>query len=150
MARVPTKGTSCERLLFEALAGQPLPGPVENAPGDVLGKPDLVIRRGHDGQPLAVPLAVFVDGCYWHGCPTHYKAPRTRAGAWRVKLERNQIRDRGIGARCLHCGCPTGILPERGWAVVRFWECEVKANAAACAKVVVEAAGRNHGKPIKG
>src|SRR5688572_6955153 len=56
-------------------------------PKDLPGRPDLVSRRAK--------LAVFVDGCFWHGCPMHYVAPTTRPGYWRKKVAGNrQRRDR--------------------------------------------------------
>ena len=111
-----TSGTKPERVLAEAVrkAGYPTP---EVAPKDVLGKPDLVWRKER--------VAVFVDGCYWHGCPIHYKLPNKRRAWWRRKLERNKIRDRGVAWRCHSCGTHLGMLPERGWKVLRVWEHDV-------------------------
>lgn len=60
-------------------------------------------------------IAVFVDGCFWHGCPQHYIPPVGNAAFWRTKLQRNQARDRRADHR----------LTSRGWTVVRVWECEV-------------------------
>ena len=60
-------------------------------------------------------IAVFVDGCFWHGCPQHYVPPVTNAAFWRNKLQRNQTRDRHVDHR----------LASSGWTVIRVWECEV-------------------------
>lgn len=60
-------------------------------------------------------VAVFVDGCFWHGCPSHYTAPIQNAEFWNAKLERNRMRDARVTLR----------LAEAGWKVLRFWECEV-------------------------
>lgn len=60
-------------------------------------------------------LVIFVDGCFWHGCPAHYTAPRNNADFWRAKLKRNQARDRRDDE----------ALKAAGWEVLRFWECEV-------------------------
>ncbi len=57
-------------------------------------------------------LAVFVDGCFWHGCPWHYKTPKTRSEWWDAKIDRNKTRD----AR------KTRKLRRLGWKVVRVWE----------------------------
>ena len=60
-------------------------------------------------------VAVFVDGCFWHGCPDHGNAaPKTNTRYWLSKIEGNQARDRDTDAR----------LIEAGWRVVRFWEHE--------------------------
>lgn len=108
-------GTKPERTLLSLCIARGLPEPETN-PRDILGKPDLVWRDSR--------VAVFVDGCYWHGCPTHFKLPRTRRAWWRRKVERNRIRDRGIAWAC-GCGRMNGLLVERGWRVVRVWEHDV-------------------------
>jgi DNA mismatch endonuclease, patch repair protein len=59
-------------------------------------------------------LAVFVDGCFWHGCPAHGKRPRTNAGYWHEKIDRNMARDRRDDA----------LLRRAGWRVLRVWEHE--------------------------
>lgn len=60
-------------------------------------------------------LAVFVDGCFWHGCPEHYVRPRTRTQFWGKKLRENVARDRR----------QTLALEAAGWRVERVWEHEV-------------------------
>jgi DNA mismatch endonuclease (patch repair protein) len=57
-------------------------------------------------------VAVFVDGCYWHGCPEHYTPPRTNPSYWGPKIARNQERDSRV----------TAELGSEGWTVLRFWE----------------------------
>lgn len=59
-------------------------------------------------------VAIFVDGCFWHGCAQHYKPPGTNAAWWAWKIERNRARDADTDAR----------LAEMGWSVVRVWEHE--------------------------
>lgn len=59
-------------------------------------------------------VAVFVDGCFWHGCPQHGKAPQTNARYWEAKIARNVERDRRNDAR----------LTTSGWTVIRVWEHE--------------------------
>ena len=61
-------------------------------------------------------LAVFVDGCFWHGCPRHGTRPRGNAAFWRAKFRRNQARDRRDTRR----------LRRAGWRVLRLWEHELK------------------------
>jgi DNA mismatch endonuclease, patch repair protein len=70
--------------------------------------PDLVFKREH--------VAVFVDGCFWHGCPRHYKAPIGNAEFWRNRLSTNQTRDARDTLR----------LQSIGWIVIRVWECELR------------------------
>lgn len=59
-------------------------------------------------------ISVFVDGCFWHGCPIHGTWPKKNADFWRAKIERNRTRDEDTDRR----------LREEGWTVVRFWEHE--------------------------
>ena len=64
-------------------------------------------------------LAVFVDGCFWHGCPRHGTRPRGNAAFWRAKFRRNQERDRRNSRH----------LRRAGWQVLRLWEHELKPKA---------------------
>ena len=57
-------------------------------------------------------VAIFVDGCFWHGCPEHFRMPKTNVGFWRGKIERNVERDAKVN----------GELEGVGWSVVRIWE----------------------------
>lgn len=76
-------------------------------------------------------LAVFVDGCYWHGCPEHATSPVNNAAWWRAKLDANVARDRDTDLR----------LANEGWMVVRVWEHEDMGEAAD----VIEAAVLDRG-----
>lgn len=71
-------------------------------------RPDIVFRKKR--------LAVFVDGCFWHGCPLHYVRPRSKPEFWANKLRANTARDQVQTLR----------LIEDGWVVLRFWEHEIK------------------------
>ena len=73
----------------------------------LIGSPDFVWRRKH--------VAVFVDGCFWHGCPLHGHVPRSRAAYWVPKLARNRSRDRLVIRK----------LRQGGWSVLRIWEHEL-------------------------
>src|SRR5262249_7565758 len=86
------------------------------------GRPDIVIT--------ARKLAVFVDGCFWHGCPVHYSRPSTQADYWAEKLRRNVERDRR----------QTLALEALGWTVLRTWEHEVHDDALAVATRISEVA----------
>lgn len=68
------------------------------------GKPDFVFPK--------LRIAVFVDGCFWHGCPRHYRRPKSRRSFWDAKIARNKARDREVGRK----------LRATGWRVVRVWE----------------------------
>ncbi len=85
----------------------------------------VVRGRTFAGQPFQVRpdfvfparrLAVFVDGCFWHGCPRHGTRPQGNAAFWRAKFRRNRARDRRDTRR----------LRRDGWRVLRLWEHELK------------------------
>jgi DNA mismatch endonuclease (patch repair protein) len=65
-------------------------------------------------------VAVFVDGCFWHSCPSHATSPRANEGWWKEKLKQNRLRDRRVDAQ----------LEEAGWRVIRVWEHEDPEEAA--------------------
>jgi len=69
-------------------------------------------RRTIDIAFTRVRVAVFIDGCFWHGCPHHGVRPRTNPDWWKWKLERNRTRDADT----------TRLLADQGWHVLRFWE----------------------------
>jgi DNA mismatch endonuclease (patch repair protein) len=60
-------------------------------------------------------VCVFVDGCFWHGCPAHFRAPRSNSPWWIEKIEDNRRRDQR----------QQSVLEEDGWTVLRFWEHEI-------------------------
>lgn len=73
-------------------------------------------------------LAVFVDGCFWHGCPTHRSYPVANTDFWRKKIDGNVSRDAET----------TRHLAATGWVVVRVWEHEAAAAAAAQVLLMLE------------
>lgn len=89
-------------------------------------------RRTIDVAFTAARVAVFVDGCFWHGCPVHGTQPRTNADWWAAKIERNKTRDEAT----------TRHLDELGWTVVRAWEHEQAGEAARRVAEVVRACRR--------
>lgn len=80
----------------------------------VSARPEAGLRRTADLLFRPARVAVFVDGCFWHGCPEHYIRPKANDGYWSGKVARNRERDEET----------TRILTERGWTVLRFWEHE--------------------------
>jgi DNA mismatch endonuclease, patch repair protein len=78
------------------------------------------LRRRSDIVFTRARVVVFVDGCFWHGCPEHGTWPKENADWWREKIEANQRRDRDTDAR----------LTAAGWTVIRVWEHEDPTQAA--------------------
>ncbi|MGZ5050471.1 MAG: very short patch repair endonuclease [Methylobacter sp.] len=74
------------------------------------GRPDLVFQ--------GKKLAVFVDGCFWHGCPEHAVFPKSNIEFWETKIKGNIARDEKIN----------NVLEALGWQVFRIWEHEIKDN----------------------
>lgn len=81
---------------------------------EVHQRPLLRVRREADVLFIRERVAVFVDGCFWHGCPHHRTITRRNARFWQEKIEENWIRDRDTDAQ----------LAASGWTVVRVWEHE--------------------------
>ncbi|MBI1826410.1 MAG: DNA mismatch repair protein Vsr [Planctomycetes bacterium] len=73
----------------------------------MFAKPDFVFPK--------LRLAVFVDGCFWHGCPKHFNMPVSNGEFWKRKLEANKRRDRLVNR----------TLRSRRWRVLRVWEHEL-------------------------
>jgi len=78
------------------------------------------LPRRADAVFRSARVAVFVDGCYWHGCPIHGTWPKAHADFWRTKIEDNRRRDEDTDRR----------LGEAGWCSIRVWEHEELNEAA--------------------
>lgn len=113
MAKVRQKGTDAEVALRSELYHRGLRYRVGY---EVQKKP----RRVADVAFPGLKIAVFVDGCFWHGCPEHATWPKRNAEFWRQKIETNRLRDADTNSR----------LQMIGWTVLRFWEHESPIGAA--------------------
>jgi len=114
MSRVRSFGNdTTERRLIAYLRRAGLTGWRRHQP--LAGRPDFAWQKAK--------VAVFVDGCFWHGhdCGKNV-TPRTNARAWREKIERNMARDRRNSR----------VLRRDGWEVVRIWECHLARAPARC------------------
>ncbi len=80
----------------------------------IIGKPDFYFP--------SLKLAVFIDGCFWHGCPQCGHIPRTNREYWQTKIQRNKSRDLSVTRR----------LKYRGYKVLRFWEHSLKIGTNKC------------------
>jgi DNA mismatch endonuclease (patch repair protein) len=105
MSRIRGTNTTPERLLRQALWAAGLRYRLNGRTSS--GRPDLLFA--------GAKVAVFIDGCFWHGCPAHYVRPRTREEFWSAKLRGNVERDQR----------QTASLEAEGWRVLRIWEHEV-------------------------
>lgn len=82
--------------------------------------PEPALRRRADIVFTRQRVAVFIDGCFWHGCPDHFRSPSANQDYWGPKLARNQERDIETTSR----------LEAAGWRVMRFWEHEQPGSVA--------------------
>jgi len=113
MARVRQRGTDVEIELRRAVHALGLRYRLQVS---LSKKP----RRVADIVFIGARVAVFVDGCFWHGCPLHATWPKENAGFWRAKIEANRARDADTTRR----------LRELGWEVIRVWSHEDPVEAA--------------------
>lgn len=89
--------------------------------GDVRTRADVVFPRQR--------VAIFIDGCYWHGCPHHCRMPSRNANYWRAKIDRNRRRDARVDE----------ALAAEGWTVIRCWEHDDAAAVAARVRATLSA-----------
>lgn len=119
MAAVRSKGNKATELkLVLILRGHGIKGWRRQHQG--LGKPDFVFPK--------YKLAVFVDGCFWHGCRRHCRMPQGNRQYWENKILRNSQRDRAT----------TRHLRRSGWRVLRFWEHSLKDTNLVARKIKYE------------
>lgn len=109
MARVRSRNTKPELRLRRAIWGLGLRYRVATG---LPGRPDLVFGRAR--------VCVFVDGCFWHRCPAHYRAPATNRDFWAAKAQRNVERDRLVDH----------ALQELGFTVVHIWSHDLASTRA--------------------
>lgn len=109
MTAVRSKGNkSTEIKLIELFRRNSIKGWRRNY--KLLGNPDFVFPSNR--------IAVFADGCFWHGHNCRNTKPSSNISYWRNKIDLNKQRDRRT----------TTLLREKGWLVVRIWECEINQN----------------------
>jgi len=114
MRSTPQRDTPAELRIRRVLHAMRLRYAIDVKPlPDSPRRADIVFRRAK--------VAVFVDGCFWHGCPTHGSWPRSNAGFWRRKIQTNKARDADTNRQ----------LREAGWLPIRVWEHEEPLRAAA-------------------
>lgn len=113
MQRQRTRDTAPELALRRILHAQGLRFRVDRAP-------IAVSRRRADIVFTRPRVAVYVDGCFWHGCPQHGTRSKSNTAWWDEKLERNRARDADTDR----------MLAEAGWLVIRIWEHEDPRSAA--------------------
>lgn len=107
MGRVRRSGTAPELKLRHSLHRAGFRYRLDGGLG-LPGTPDLVFRK--------LRVAIFVDGCFWHGCSHHGTTPKTNTAFWQAKIIKNREQDRKVD----------DSLRRLGWIVVRVWEHQLK------------------------
>jgi DNA mismatch endonuclease (patch repair protein) len=115
MSKIRSKNTKPELALRRALFARGLRFRTRMP---LLGRPDIIFTKAK--------LVVFVDGCFWHGCPIHGTMPKSNQDYWSAKLARNRARDAET----------TAALEREGWCVLRHWAHEIAEDAAGVAEVI--------------
>lgn len=85
------------------------------------------LRRTADLVFTRARVAIFLDGCFWHGCPEHHTKAKSNADYWSLKVDRNRARDRETDS----------LLRDAGWLPIRVWEHEDPAAAARVIKDLI-------------
>lgn len=128
MSRVRDRDTKPELLMRRALWHR---GHRYRLRYPIPGKPDLVFPSPR--------VAVFVDGCFWHGCPAHGTTPTSNTVFWNEKLSRNVSRDREV----------TRELLDTGWTVLRFWEHHVERDLPGVVAIIEQVVIHIRGGPTE-
>lgn len=113
MSRIRSRGNKATEIaLAKLLRSNSITGWRRHLP--LVGRPDFTFSKAK--------LIVFVDGCFWHGCPRCYRAPKSRRGYWSRKVLANRTRDRRVNRE----------LTKKGWLVLRIWECHLTEYPEKC------------------
>jgi DNA mismatch endonuclease (patch repair protein) len=86
----------------------------------LLGKPDISIKK--------YKVAIFIDSCFWHGCPQHCRMPESNKSYWQNKIKRNKERDKKVSAYYI----------EKRWNLLRIWEHDIKNDYKKSINVISE------------
>lgn len=124
MSSIRGKGNHSTEILFRmALTRAAIKGWKVN-PGGIVGKPDFLFPEAN--------IIVFVDGCFWHGCPKCGHIPKTNNAFWKAKINRNRQRDTATKK----------TLQESGYYVIRVWEHEIRDGVDECVKKLKKMASK--------
>ncbi len=106
MSKISSKRTSIENLVSSYLWKKGLRFRRNDA--TLYGKPDISVKKHR--------MVIFIDSCFWHGCPEHCRMPKSNSEYWTKKIQRNMERDTQV----------TAYYSQLGWHILRVWEHELK------------------------
>ena len=119
MAQIKSKDTGPELVLRKLLSQNKIFG--YRLHYKIFGKPDIVFPRKK--------IAIFIDGCFWHKCPSCFVKPTSRIEFWSQKIKNNLKRDKEVNK----------LLKKTGWKILRIWEHELRENPdKVCQKIINE------------
>lgn len=117
MSKIKSTGNrATEEKLVSILRGNKIRGWRRRA--KIFGSPDFVFPSAR--------VAVFVDGCFWHGCRMHGGIPKSNRSFWAQKIARNMVRDRKVRR----------VLRASGWIIVRIWQHELRQSGRVASKII--------------
>lgn len=111
MSKIKSKNTKLEIKSKQLLKGNGL-----RYQPKIFGKPDFGSKK--------LKIAIFIDSCFWHKCPKHFRMPETNYPYWRLKINKNLERAKEVNKK----------LKKEGWKVVRIWEHDINKNPKKCLK----------------
>lgn len=132
MATIRSKGTKLERR-------------AEDIIHRAVGRRGLVCHPKCEGQPdflrgtCGQPVAIFIDSCFWHGCPEHVRMPSSNLAYWRSKIARNRARDIEV----------TSQLERLGYQVLRIWEHELKTEGKVVDRIRAAVENARRGRRLR-
>ena len=89
------------------------------------GKPDFVLKD--------IKLALFIDSCFWHGCPYHCRMPKSNKAYWNAKIKKNKLRDKEI----------IKWYKKHEWKALRFWEHSLNGDMQKCVDKILDTYKKN-------
>src|SRR5262249_35273907 len=111
MSSVRSRGNrATELVMLKLLRNHRVKGWRRHLP--IIGRPDFAFPKER--------IAIFLDGCFWHGCPVHFKLPESNRDFWKKRIETN----------CQRYQRTTRLLRSRGWTVIRIWQHEITKSPA--------------------
>src|SRR3989344_1680527 len=109
MSKVKSKETKIELSFKELLVGYRF-----SYQPKIIGKPDFALKK--------LKIAIFIDSCFWHKCPKHFRGPNSNKSYWKPKIDSNVKRAKEVNK----------LLKKEGWKVIRVWEHDIKKNTEKC------------------
>ena len=92
----------------------------------IIGKPDFALKK--------LKIAIFIDSCFWHKCPKHFRKPNSNVSYWKPKINRNVERAKEVDK----------LLRKQNWKVIRFWEHDINKNSKKCISKIMKIYKERH------